>query len=85
MIVNSFETEAYAQVRASFGEGKGPIFLDNLNCIGNETMLLNCKNDGVGFHNCLHTEDSSVICKGIYVHGTQYNNQDALYTVPMSY
>jgi deleted-in-malignant-brain-tumors protein 1 len=57
-----FTAGGYGQVRASFGAGSGPIFMDNLNCIGNETRLISCRNDGVGLHNCQHSEDSSVIC-----------------------
>ena len=47
---------------ADFGEGEGPIFLDNLGCNGSEIFLQNCTNDGIAFHNCGHTEDASVVC-----------------------
>ncbi|CAI8051100.1 Deleted in malignant brain tumors 1 protein [Geodia barretti] len=52
----------YGQSGATFGQGAGPIFLDDLDCLGNETTLLSCRHDGVGFHNCQHSEDASVIC-----------------------
>lgn len=55
---------AYGQGRALFGPGTGPIFLDNLRCHGGETRLLQCNNDGVGFHNCVHSEDASAVCIG---------------------
>ena len=45
---------------AYFGEGKGPIHLDNVQCTGNETQLTDCPY--VSDHNCLHFEDSGVIC-----------------------
>ena len=45
--------------RAHFGEGTGPILLDNLGCIGNETSLLDCLYSD---ENCDHTEDAGVIC-----------------------
>ena len=38
------------------------MFLDSLACSGNETLLKDCKHDGIGNHNCGHSEDASVIC-----------------------
>lgn len=48
---------------AGFGQGEGPILFDNLECIGNETDLLSCPNDGIAVHNCFHSEDASVSCR----------------------
>ena len=47
---------------AQFGEGEGPIFLDDTSCTGFETSLQLCPHGGVGNHNCVHREDSGVIC-----------------------
>ena len=47
---------------AFFGEGSGPIWLDNVFCTGSETELSDCPHNGIGFHNCLHYEDASVRC-----------------------
>ena len=47
-----------------FGRGRGPIFLDNVDCIGTELLLTNCTHIGVGVHNCGHHEDAGVVCKG---------------------
>jgi len=45
-----------------FVRGVGPIFLDNVNCRGNETNLDDCGHNGVGVHNCIHSKDAGVIC-----------------------
>lgn len=37
--------------------------MDNVGCIGNETRLIDCPNNGVGIHNCGHTEDAGVTCQ----------------------
>ena len=51
-------------MQAAFGEGTGPIFLDNVGCIGNESNLTQCLHNGVGVHNCNHREDAGVNCSG---------------------
>ena len=47
---------------AEFGEGSGPIQLDDLNCVGNETALINCSARAINEHNCTHSEDVGVRC-----------------------
>ncbi|KAM9188454.1 scavenger receptor cysteine-rich domain-containing protein DMBT1-like [Mergus octosetaceus] len=47
---------------AQFGEGSGVIFLDDVQCRGNEFYLWECSHNGWSRHNCDHNEDASVVC-----------------------
>ncbi len=49
---------------AAFGQGTGSIVLDNLGCVGTEASLFDCPSNGIGNHNCAHSEDASAICGG---------------------
>ena len=43
--------------------GTGSILLDNVQCVGNESRILDCPHSGVGTHNCAHSEDVGVRCQ----------------------
>ena len=47
---------------ARFGQGSGKIWLDDVQCQGNESSIVNCRHRPWGEHNCGHHEDASVIC-----------------------
>ncbi|XP_040823181.1 neurotrypsin isoform X2 [Ochotona curzoniae] len=57
-----YKGPARARTMAYFGEGKGPIHVDNVKCTGNERSLADCIKQDIGKHNCRHSEDAGVIC-----------------------
>ena len=51
--------------RAYFGQGSGPIWLDNVQCTGSELTLASCSHLGFNVtRSCSHSEDVGVRCYG---------------------
>lgn len=55
--------DAIAVTRALYGQGIGDILYDDVECIGVERNLSDCRNRGLGSHNCQHSEDAGVLCQ----------------------
>lgn len=53
-------TGAVAYRSAHFGEGEGVIGMDDVQCVGSESNLLECSH--TKDHNCGHYEDAGVTC-----------------------
>ena len=53
-----------ARTQAFFGEGTGPIHLDDVNCDMSKDTILQC--DYTEIDNCVHSEDAGVTCPGMF-------------------
>ena len=47
---------------AYYGQGSGPILLDDVRCTGNESYIWECSHNGWNIENCRHSEDVGVDC-----------------------
>lgn len=47
---------------STYGGGRGPIWMDDLECYGNETSIQSCTRKPWGVNNCGHDEDVAVSC-----------------------
>ena len=60
-----FRNALAAYRNAVHGRGTGPILLDDVDCLGDESSLLSCRHNGIRNHNCDHNKDASVRCENI--------------------
>ena len=54
--LDAYQSSYYAQ-------GTGMIFLDDVNCLGNELSLFSCRHGGIGNYHCAHSMDASIRCE----------------------
>ena len=59
---HSFSACIGAVAVTSYIGGTGSILLDNVDCAGNETRLIDCSHNGLGVHDCTHANDAGVRC-----------------------
>ena len=59
-----FPAAIQAKTNAFFGQGSGTIWLDDVDCTGNESNLADCNHKEWGEHNCVHADDAGVVCSG---------------------
>lgn len=57
-----YRNNASAICCGKFGQGPGPIWLDDVTCTGTEKDIADCKHQAWGSNNCQHSEDVSVSC-----------------------
>ena len=57
---------------SGYSVGDGPIFLDQLRCLGSEQSLLQCQlGRAIGLHHCNHSMDVGIYCSGTCIMHTK--------------
>lgn len=63
-------TAIAAKYKAFFGRGQDQVWLDDVQCAGDEKFLTDCRHRGLGEHDCDHNEDAGLICSGTTIFST---------------
>ena len=58
------DAEAMKLTGLGYNKVSGDIYLDEVNCTGEESQLLECRHNGIGVHDCSHYQDAGVRCTG---------------------
>ena len=64
-------TDATTLALSLVNDGSGQIWLDNVQCAGSESRLIDCPANELGENNCRHSEDAGVRCAGAVFTCTQ--------------
>ncbi|XP_072272559.1 CD5 antigen-like isoform X1 [Pyxicephalus adspersus] len=62
--INCGSCQPYFRGRRRFGQSNGTIWLDDVECTGEEVSLDKCKHRVWSYNDCSHVEDVSVYCTG---------------------
>ncbi|XP_076153331.1 scavenger receptor cysteine-rich domain-containing protein DMBT1-like [Alosa pseudoharengus] len=57
---------------AQFGPGSGGIWMSDVECVGSESRVKDCKSQRWGAENCGHHQDAGVICSGVQLVGRSH-------------
>lgn len=76
--MHKFFAGVVAQTGSYYGFGRnGTIWMDNVNCVGTETSLMNCDYSSAISHSCTYNTLAGVICQGklsfLHVNLLHYN------------
>lgn len=74
-----YQGDAVAHKNARFGRGSGPVWLDSLDCTGEESDLRLCKKSPPGASDCVHSEDAAVSCYGTRYYGLRFSVECSLW------
>ena len=62
MYIIDAPTIIFNATAAGFGVATGPVWIDGMTCVGDEGSLISCPNNGVGVHDCTHSQDVGLRC-----------------------
>ena len=63
-LIYVLDAEALEPTDFVYNKVSGNILLDEVNCTGEESQLLECGHNGIGDHDCSHYQDAGVRCTG---------------------
>ena len=61
-VTSPFSSGSAEYLTHKYGEAEGEIWVEDLQCTGEETTLLQCEMSDFGAHACDHSEDVSIFC-----------------------